>query len=313
MTTTSKVSSEPLQWLNYHHLFYFWAVSREGGLSQAAKRLRLSHPTLSVQIRALEDRLGEKLFTKVGRRLVLTETGKVVFRYADEIFSLGREMVDAVAGKVIGNQIRLDVGVVDVVPKLVVRRLLDPALATTDPPIKLVCFEDAFEKLLAELALHSLDIVISDAPLPPGSSIRAFNHLLGETGIAFFGTKALAAKCRRGFPASLANVPMLLPLDHVPLRRSLNMWFDSVGVRPNVVAEFEDSALMKVFGSDGIGVFPSPIAVESEIARQYEVERIGEAVGVRERFYAITMERRIANPAVIAISQAAKAELFANG
>src|SRR5512147_1412324 len=180
-----------LEWVNYHHLLYFWVVAREGGLVPAGKVLRLSHPTLSAQIHSLEDNLGEKLFTKVGRKLALTDTGRVVFRYADEIFTLGREMVDTVKGRSTGQPLRLDVGIADVVPKLVVRRLLQPALSLPEP-VRLVCHEEPYEKLLADLALHTLDIVISDTPVPTGSSIRAFNHLLGETGVSFFGTKSLA-------------------------------------------------------------------------------------------------------------------------
>jgi LysR family transcriptional activator of nhaA len=191
-----------MEWVNYHHLLYFWVVAREGGLVAAGKVLRLSHPTLSAQIHSLEEQLGEKLFTKVGRKLALTETGRVVFRYADEIFTLGREMLDTVKGRSTGKPLRLEVGIADVVPKLVVRRLLQPALGLPEP-VHLVCYEESYDKLLADLALHTLDIVISDAPVPPGSSVRAFNHLLGETGVSFFGTKELVKKYKRGFPGSL--------------------------------------------------------------------------------------------------------------
>lgn len=294
-----------MEWVNYHHLLYFWVVAREGGLVPAGKVLRLSHPTLSAQIHALEGQLGEKLFTKVGRKLELTEMGGVVYRYAEEIFSLGREMVDTVKGRATGKPLRLNVGVSDVVPKLVVRRLLEPALRM-DQPVRLVCYEDSYEKLLADLALHTLDIVISDAPVPPRSGVRAFNHLLGECGVSFFGTKALAAAYRRGFPRSLDGAPFLLPLEQLTLRRALNQWFDANGIKPRVVAEFEDSALLKVFGADGIGVFPSASAVEGEVAAQYGVELIGRAETVRERFYAISIERRLKNPAVVAISNAAR-------
>lgn len=298
-----------MEWLNYHHLLYFWVVAREGGLVAAGKVLRLSHPTLSAQIRALEDRLGEKLFTKVGRRLVLTDVGRTVYRYADEIFSLGRELLDVLKGRPTGQPVKLDVGIVDVVPKLVVRRLLAPALALSEP-VRLVCHEESYEKLLADLALHSLDIVISDAPVPAGSSVRAFNHLLGETGITFFGAPALADGFRRRFPQSLDGAPMLLPLESLTLRRSLNQWFDRRGIHPRVVAEFEDSALLKVFGADGLGLFAAPTVVEREVAAQYGVEIVGRTEEVRERFYAISAERRLKNPAVLAITAAARDELF---
>jgi len=298
-----------MEWLNYHHLHYFWVVAREGGLLPAGKVLRVSHPTLSAQIHALEDNLGEKLFSKVGRRLVLTERGRVVFRYADEIFTLGREMVDSLKGRGDSHALRLDVGIADVVPKLVVRRLLQPALGLAEP-VRLVCHEDSFENLLADLALHSLDIVISDAPVPSGSNVRAYHHLLGETGVAFFGTKSLADAYGKGFPGSLDGAPLLLPLENLSLRRSLNLWFDRHAIRPRIVAEFEDSALLKVFGADGVGIFPAPHVIEKEVCTQYGVEVLGQADGVRERFYAISSERKLKTPAVLAISNAARHEVF---
>lgn len=299
-----------LEWVNYHHLLYFWVVAREGGLVPAGRVLRLSHPTLSAQIHALEDHLGEKLFSKVGRKLALTEMGRIVYRYADEIFTLGREMLDTVKGRSTGQPLRLDVGVVDVVPKHVVRRLLQPALALPEP-VKVVCAEDSYEKLLADLALHTLDLVIADAPVPAGSSVRAFNHFLGETGVSFLGAPALATTYRRRFPASLDGAPMLLPLENSTPRRALNQWFDRHGLRPRVVAEFEDSALLKVFGADGLGVFAAPTVVERELCRQYGVAVIGRAPDLKERFYAVSVERRLKNPAVVAITEAARQELFA--
>jgi LysR family transcriptional regulator, transcriptional activator of nhaA len=299
-----------MEWLNYHHLHYFWVVAREGGLVPAGKVLHLSHPTLSAQIHALEDHLGEKLFTKVGRKLALTEIGRIVFRYADEIFTLGREMVDTVKGRSTG-QARLDVGVADAVSKLVVRRLLEPALNLPEP-VRLVCREESYDKLLADLALHSLDIVISDAPVPTGSNIRAFNHLLGETGVSFFGTKALVNAYKRGFPGSLSGAPVLLPLENLMLRRALDQWFDQQGLEPRIVGEFEDSALLKVFGGDGLGLFPAPTVVENEVMAQYGVQLLGRVEEVRERFYAISVERRLKNPAIVAISDAARHELFAS-
>lgn len=298
-----------MEWINYHHLLYFWTVAREGGLVAAGKVLRLSHPTLSTQIRTLENQLGEKLFERAGRKLKLTEVGRVVYRYADEIFSLGREMVDTVKGRAGGQPLRLDVGIANVVPKLVVRRLLEPALALSEP-VRLVCYEDSYEKLLADLALHTLDVVISDAPVPPGSNIRAFNHLLGETSITIFGTTSLASQYRRGFPKSLDGAPMLLPLEDLLLRRLLNQWFDRAGVKPQVIAEFADSALLKVFGADGVGIFPASSVMEAEVKRQYGVAVIGRIPEVRERFYAISVERKLKNPAVVAISEAARHQLF---
>jgi LysR family transcriptional activator of nhaA len=299
-----------MEWVNYHHLLYFWVVAREGGLVAAGKVLRLSHPTLSAQIHALEDQLGEKLFTKLGRKLALTDTGRVAFRYADEIFTLGREMVDAVKGRSTGQPLALNVGIADVVPKLVVRRLLQPALELSEP-VRLVCHEASYEKLLADLTLHMLDVVISDAPVPPGSGVRAFTHLLGETGVSFFGTKELVKTFKRGFPGSLNGAPVLLPLENLPLRRALNQWFDRNAIRPRIVAEFADSALLNVFGGDGTGLFPAPTVVDAEVMSQYGVQLLGRVQGVRERFYAISVARRLEHPAVVAISAAARQELFA--
>ena len=293
-----------MEWINYHHLLYFWLVAREGGLVAAGKVLHLSHPTLSAQVHSLEHQLGEKLFTKVGRKLALTDAGKVVFRYADEIFSLGRDMVDTIKGRS-GQPLRLTVGVADVVPKLVVRRLLQPALGLSEP-VRLVCYEDSFENLLAGLALQTFDFVISDAPVPTGSLVRAFTHLLCESGVSFFGTKALVKAHRSAFPGSLNGAPVLLPIENLTLRRSLNQWFDLHHIKPRIVGEFEDSALLKAFGADGAGLFPAPSTIQDEVVAQYRVERLGEAKGVTERFYAISAERRLKHPGFVAISAAAR-------
>lgn len=298
-----------MDWLNYHHLYYFWVVAREGGLTQAGKVLRLSHPTLSAQVHALERSLGTELFQRVGRRLVLTGMGRTVFRYADEIFSLGREMVDTIQGRATGKPMRLNVGVADAVPKLIVKRLLEPAFKLEER-VRIVCREDSHDQLLADLSMHALDVVIADAPVPPGSAVRAFHHLLGESGVSIFAAPKLAAKLRRGFPKSLHGAPMLLPLEGVPLRRSLNAWFDAQRLRPEIVGEFEDSALLEVFGADAMALFPAPTAVADDVRRRYGVEIVGRAEGVHERFYAISAERRLSNPAVVAISRAAQEELF---
>ncbi len=302
--------SNDLASLNYHHLRYFWIVAREGGLVPAGKLLRLSHPTLSAQIHALEDTLGEKLFAKQGRSLVLTELGHVVYRYAEEIFALGREMADVIKGQPSGQARRLNVGIADAVPKLVVQRLLEPALQMPEP-VRLVCHEASHDQLLANLALHQLDLVISDAPVASGGPVRAFSHLLGETGVSFFGTASLATTYKRGFPASLDGAPMLLPLENLALRRALNHWFDKHRIRPRIIGEFEDSALLKVFGSEGVGLFPAPTVVAEAIKKQYSVKLLGHAAAVEERFYAISIERRIVNPAAVAICNAARHELFA--
>lgn len=300
-----------MEWINYHHLLYFWTVAREGGLTPASRVLRLAPPTLSGQIRALEESLGEKLFLRQGRGLVLTDVGHLVLRYADEIFTLGRELSAAVKGRAPGRLPPLKVGIVDVMAKLVVRRLLEPALHLSEP-VRLVCHEDTYERLLGRLAAHELDLVLADAPLPPGSAVKVYNHLLGECSVTFFGAEKHAS-LRRGFPRSLEDAPILLPVESTHLRRSLDHWFSSLGVRPRIVAEFEDSALLKVFGHDGVGVFAGPSAVEREIKEQYGVQVLGRTDDVRERFYAISAERRLKHPAVVAISEAAKHEVFKSG
>jgi LysR family transcriptional regulator, transcriptional activator of nhaA len=299
-----------MEWLNYHHLLYFYVVAREGSLVAAGKVLHVSHSTLSAQIHALEEQMEEQLFVKQGRRLVLTELGQVVFKYAEEIFSLGREMMGAVKRGGLTQPTRLDVGVVDAVPKLIVKRLLEPGMNSREP-LRLVCREDSFDRLLAELATNNLDLVISDNPVPSGGKVRAFNHLLGETGSTVFATEPLARTYRRGFPRSLDGAPMLLPLEHLTLRRSLDQWFSRHGVQPRVVAEFEDSALMKVFGADGVGLFVGPTVVEREVCEQYGVQVVGTLSDVRERFYAVSVERRLKHPAVVLITDAARHRLFA--
>jgi LysR family transcriptional activator of nhaA len=298
-----------MEWLNYHHLLYFWVVAREGGLAAASAKLRLAQSTVSGQIRALETSLGESLFVRSGRRLVLTEVGRVVFRYAEEIFTLGRELQDAVKGRPVATPLTLVVGVADVVPKLVARRLLEPALRLSQP-IRLICREDKPDRLLAELAVHNLDVVLADAPLNPSIRIRGFNHLLGECSVVFFGSEKLAAEYRRGFPGSLDGAPVILPTENTTLRRTLDQWFTTRGVRPRLVGEFEDSALLTVFGQAGMGLFPVSSVIAREVRRQHEVKPVGTLEDARERFYAISVERRLKHPAVVAISEEARQRIF---
>jgi LysR family transcriptional activator of nhaA len=298
-----------VDWLNYHHLLYFWMVAKEGGITPAAKQLHLAQPTLSTQIGKLEKACGAKLFDRVSRKLVLTDTGQMVYRYADEIFSLGRELTDALSGLPSKDSIRLVVGVPDVVPKLVVYQLLRPALELQER-VQLVCYEGKLDELLSELALHRLDIVLADSPLTPQVHVRAFNHLLGQCGVTVLGTAELAKRLKRGFPKSLDGAPMLLPTQNTTLRRALEQWFDSQDIRPDVVHEFEDSAVLKVFGQAGEGLIVSPTAIEQEVSRQYALTVVGRLTDVVERFYAISVERRLKHPAVVAISNAARATLF---
>ena len=298
-----------MEWLNYHHLHYFWVVAKEGTIAAACEKLHLAQPTISAQLRALENAIGDKLFKRVGRNLVLTDTGRMVYRYADDIFSLGGELLDTLRGRPTGNPLRFSVGVADVLPKLVAYRLLEPALKLPET-IQLVCRESTPAELLAQLAIHELDLVLSDSPIGPGVRVRAFNHLLGECGVSIFGTKELATAYRRRFPRSLDGAPFLLPPDNTSLRRSLEQWFDSQGVRPSAVAEFDDSALLKVFGQAGAGVFAAPTVIEKEVRQQYGVRVVGRPESVRERFYAISVERKVKHPAVVAIAQAAREKLF---
>lgn len=298
-----------MQWLNYHHLLYFWTVAREGSVVRAAETLSLTQPTISGQIRALEDALGEKLFERAGRRLVLTEVGRLVFRYADEIFTLGRELLDTLNDRPTGRPYRLVVGIADVMPKLIVRRLLEPALALPEG-VQVICREDKSDRLLAALSLHELDVVLADTPMGPGVSVRAFNHLLGESPVSILGTRALAQKLRRNFPRSLDQAPILLPTENNVMRRSLDQYFAANDVRPRIVGEIEDSALLKSFGEAGIGVFPAPAVIEQDVCRQFGVQVIGRLEGVRERFYAISVEKKLKHPAVVAISENARRQLF---
>jgi LysR family transcriptional regulator, transcriptional activator of nhaA len=295
--------------LNYQHLFYFWTVAREGGVVRAAERLRLAQPTISVQVRALEESLGERLFTRRGRTLVLTDTGRTVYEYADQIFSLGRELVDTVRDRPTGRALRLSVGIVDVMSKAIAHRLLAPALAIGGG-VHLVCREDRAERLLVELSVHGLDVVLTDGPVAGAIKVRAFTHLLGESGVSFFAAARLAASLRRRFPESLTQAPMLLPTENTMMRRHLDQWFADRGIRPAIVGEFEDSALLSVFAQSGHGVTAAPTVVEREMRTQFGLRVVGRVADVRERFYAVSVERRIKHPGVVAISEAAKTQLF---
>ena len=299
-----------MEWLNYHHLRYFWAAAREGSVTRASQKLNISQPTVSAQIRELEQALGEKLFTRSGRALALTEVGRTVYRYADEIFGLGRELLDTIRDRPTGRPVRLSVGIADVVPKLIAYRLLEPALKLPEP-VQVECLEDHPERLLSELAVHRLDVVITDAPVPPAVKVKAFNHLLGECGVTVFGAEGLAKAHKGPFPRALDGAPWLLPTGNTTLRRSLEQWFESEGLRARVAGEFEDSALLKVFGEAGLGLFAAPSAIADEVRRQFRVKALGEVPGLRERFYAVTVERRLKHPAVLAISEAARRDLFA--
>lgn len=299
-----------MDWLNYHHFLYFWVVAKRGSIAEASKELRLAHPTISAQIHRLEEVLGDRLFERKGRKLVLTEFGRVALRYADEIFSLGREFMDTAKGRPSGRPIRLVVGVSDVLPKSIVYRILEPVFRLEEET-RVICREGrSAEEFMGELAMHTVDVVISDAPAGSGTSVRAFSHPLGECGTAFFAAPELAKTCRRRFPRSLDGVPFVLPGGQSALRRALEEWFDSLKVQPKVVAELDDVALAKVVAEAGLGVFAAPDVVEKEILQRYKVQLIGRVKDVRQRFYAISVERKIRHPAVLAISDAARKHIF---
>lgn len=295
--------------LNYNHLQYFWAVAHEGSIVKAAERLHLTPQTISGQLKLLEESIGQPLFERVGRGLVLSETGHVVLEYADEIFSIGSELAGVVRNQKYAGPSVLTVGVVSSMPKLIVERILAPAIMT-DEPIRLRCHEASLEQLLSELAVHRLDIVLSDQPMPQGLSLRAYNHRLGESGLTFFCHESQAAEYQADYPKSLQDAPMLLPGQHSALRRRLDDWFDDMEIAPNVIAEIDDSALLKAFGEARAGLFAAPSVIEAEICKMYDVSVVGRVDDITERFYAISPERRIKHPAVVQVTETARAGLF---
>ncbi len=296
--------------MNYHHLRYFWMVAREGGLRRASEKLHVSQPSISAQIRELEEALGERLFRRQGRANVLTDAGQIALRYADEIFNLGRELTNAIRQNPTTRGIRLHVGVADALPKLVTNEILKPVFAMAQP-VHVICREGKVEDLLPQLAAHRLDIVLSDEPASSAQQSRVFNHPLGDSGATFCAARQLARKLRRGFPKSLHLAPALLPAETTSFRRSLEKWFQRIGVRPKVVADFEDAALMKVVAAEGKGFVVVPSVVAAEATTRYGLQVIGTTEQCRDHFYAITAERRITHPAVTTITEGARL-LFAS-
>ena len=295
--------------INYKHLHYFWVVAREGSITRASEILHLTPQTISGQLRLLEETIGAELFSKSGRNLTLTEAGRVALSYADEIFLLGIELEDILRNRPSGRPLQFSVGIADVVPKLIAYRLLEPALHLPEE-VRIVCLENKFSNLLADIAVHKLDMVLADSPVPRGTSVRAFNHLLGECGVTFFATAKLANKYRDDFPHSLQGAPILLPTSDTVVRGELMQWFDRLQIKPHIVGEFDDGALMMAFGQAGVGIFSAPTVIEKEVMRQHEVHPIGRTDGVRERFYAISTERKLKHPAVVAVSEAARDKIF---
>ena len=296
-----------MEWLNYHHLLYFWVVARTGSIVKASEELLLAPPTISAQISQLEDYLGEKLFTRTGRRLVLTEVGKIVYGYAQEIFTLGRELTDTLKGRPTGHPLKLQVGVADLLPKSLAYRLIEPALRLASP-VQVICREDPPDRLMALLALHEIELVLSDAPFAPGISVRAYNHPLGECGAGFYASRKLAATYRRKFPQSLNGAPFLVPTASASMRSNLDQWLEAEDIHPVLAGEFEDFTLLRAFAEGGHGIFAAPRVLDRELRRRFGV--VGYTEEVRARFYAISVERRVKNPAVIAICDSAREKLF---
>lgn len=296
--------------LNYKHLHYFMRVAETGSVVDASRQLHLTPQTISGQIQLLGDRLGGPLFEKVGRRLVLTDTGQLALSYAQEIFSLGSELEAAVRDRVRqGRTVEFRVGVADAVPKSIAYHLVEPAL-TVEVPVRIVCREWRLDRLLSELAVHKLDLVIADAPLPPSVSVKAFSHHLGGSPIGVFAARSLRSRVRKPFPDCLNGAPLLMPGEDSAVGQRLRAWFRVQGMQPRIVAEFDDSALAQEFGRQGVGFFLGPDVLAEEIQARLQVERVGVIDGVDEQFYAISIERRITHPCVLAISRAARNALF---
>jgi LysR family transcriptional regulator, transcriptional activator of nhaA len=298
-----------MDWLNYHHLYYFWTVAKEGSIARATPKLGLAQPTISAQLKALERALGEKLFERAGRGLVLTEMGRTVLRYADEIFTLGHELVDAVKDRPRNKPIQFEVGVSQVIPMLLVEKFLRPICSSDPDQLRLICREGRLSDLLPALAIHDVDLVLADQPADPAIKVRAFSHLLGECGVSFFGSKRYRTLAK-GFPRSLDSSPFLVPGRSTWTFKALEQWFEATDIQPKVIAEFEDVDLLQVFGKRGMGIFTAPTIVEREVCRQFEVVVIGRTNKIRERFFAISVERKLRHPAVVRLTQAARSQLF---
>ncbi len=286
--------------LNYQHLLYFWSVVKTGSLARACEELSLSAPTLSPQLKTLEERLGEKLLMKSGRRLLPTEMGRLVYRYADEIFGVGRDLMNALKHGPTHRPLRFVIGIDDVLPKEIAQHLLEPALHIKQP-VRLTCKEGTLDRLVSDLAVHESDLVLSDAPITPALNFRVFNHHLGACEVCWMATPAVAKKLRRGFPKSLNGMPMLLPTPDTAIRRALDQWLDQRNVRPILIGEFEDYGLLREFARGGHGFAPVPMVQEEQFRRQYGFVRVGLASPVRSEFYAISIERRIKHPAIAAV------------
>ena len=296
--------------MNFKHLYYFWWVAKAGGVARAGEQLHVTPQTISGQIGLLEEDLGAPLFAKRGRNLELTEAGRLAFGYAQDIFVLGTELEESVRNYPAGGRpVEFRVGVADALSKTIAYRLIEPATRLSTP-VRIVCREWKLDSLLAELAAHRLDLVLAGAPIPPSVSVRAYNHRLGESGVSFFASAQLRKNLKGKFPACLSGAPMLVPGADAAVRSRLDRWWEANKLRPRVVGEFDDSALMKAFGQRGAGVFIGPTVLESEIEKQYGVKTLGRTDEVVEEFFAISVERRVTHPCVVAITGAARSRLF---
>ncbi len=296
--------------MNFKHLYYFWWVAKAGGVARAGEQLHVTPQTISGQIGLLEEDLGAPLFAKRGRNLELTEAGRLAFGYAQDIFVLGTELEESVRNYPAGGRpVEFRVGVADALSKTIAYRLIEPATRLSTP-VRIVCREWKLDSLLAELAAHRLDLVLAGAPIPPSVSVRAYNHRLGESGVSFFASAQLRKNLKGKFPACLSGAPMLVPGADAAVRSRLDRWWEANKLRPRVVGEFDDSALMKAFGQRGAGVFIGPTVLESEIEKQYGVKTLGRTGEVVEEFFAISVERRVTHPCVVAITGAARSRLF---
>lgn len=295
--------------LNYKHLRYFWVVAHEGSIIQASQKLHVTPQTISGQLSLLEARMGNPLFERIGKSLKLTETGRLVLSYADEIFDLGRELTDVLRGAPAVGPSEFIVSAASALPKTVVHKIIQPALELKQE-ISLTCKEGPVEAILAELAIHKVDMVLSDTPVTSAFSIKAYNHKLGESGLTFFASAALAKRYQKNFPASLDKAPMLMPTKQYAIRQAVDYWLDENNIYPQVTGQFDDSALMKSFGQAGLGVFYMATLIEKEICRAFNVKIIGRTQQVKQPFYAISAERKVKHPAVAAICESARADLF---
>ena len=295
--------------LNFKHLRYFWMVAKTGSIARAAEQLHLTPQSISGQLSVFEDALGVALFRRSGRNLELTDAGRRILSYAEDIFTIGDEMLEVVRNQKAKKALPFKVGIADSVSKLVAYLLVEPALKLAEP-VRLVCREGRLPSLLAELAIHRLDMIIADRPMPANLNVRGYSHLLGESGLTVFGTRRLAKELSGSFPASLNNAPFLLPGEDVAIRPKLIQWLEASDLRLHIVGEFDDSALMKAFGQAGAGLFVAPTVIADHICKQYNVAKIGRIDSVVEQLYAITTERRLTHPAIVAISKVARRDLF---